>query len=81
MFRERRKHDVGADTDSLFFARARVDGVLQVGRKYEHCSVLHFHDDLIGILGRELDDQRPDDPTLIVRVMEVDGVAPGGVRT
>src|SRR6267154_2156684 len=32
MLRERRKHDVEADTDSLFLAQARVDGVLQVGR-------------------------------------------------
>jgi len=48
--RERREHDVEADADSLLFARARVDEVLQVGRKHEHRSVLHTHDDLIGIL-------------------------------
>ena len=48
--------------------------MLQVGRKYEHRSVLHSHDDLVGILGRELDDRWPDDPGLIARVMEVDGV-------
>src|SRR6266700_3841018 len=65
ILRERRKHDVEADADSLFFARARVDGVLQVGRKYQHRSGLHSHDDLIGILGRELDDRWPDDPALI----------------
>ena len=74
ILRERREHDVEADTDSLFFARARVDGMLQIGRKYEHRSVLHSHDDLIGILGRELDDRWPDDPALSAWVMEVDCV-------
>ncbi len=46
--------------------------MLQVGRKYEHRSVLHSHDDLIGILGRELDHRWPDDPALQARVVEVD---------
>jgi hypothetical protein len=45
--------------------------VLQVGGKYEHRSVLHSHDDLIGILGRELDHGWLDDPALITRVMKV----------
>jgi hypothetical protein len=62
-----------ADTDSLILARARVDGVLQVGGKYKHRSVLRSHDDLIGILGRELDDWWSDDPALM-RVVKVDGV-------
>src|ERR1700692_4270189 len=58
ILRERRKHDVETDADSLLFARVRVDGVLQVGRKYEHRAVLHSHDDLIGILSRELGNDR-----------------------
>src|ERR1700676_614847 len=74
ILRERRKHEVEADADSLFFARDRVDGVLQVGRKYEHRSVLHSHDDLVGILSRELYDRWPDDPALNAWVMEVDGI-------
>src|SRR5882762_8964612 len=48
--------------------------MLQVRWKYEHRSVLHSHDDLVGILGRELDDRWPDDRGLIAWVMEVDGV-------
>src|SRR5204862_1749 len=60
--------------DPLVLARARVDGVLQVSRKYQHRSVLHSHDDLVGILGRELDDRGADDPGLIAPVMKVAGV-------
>ncbi len=53
--------------------------MLQVGWKHEHRSILYSHDDMVGILGRELDDRWPDDPGLIARVMEVDGVrAPMG---
>src|SRR5260221_10977313 len=76
ILRERRKHDVEADADSLFFARAWIDGVLQVGRKYQHRSVLHSHDDLVGIFSCEFDDRQPDDPALITRVMEVDNIRP-----
>jgi len=48
--------------------------MLQVGWKYQHRSVLHSHDNLIGVLGRELKDRWPDDPGLIARVVEVNGV-------
>jgi len=48
--------------------------MLQVGWKHEHCSILHSHDDVVGILGGELYDRRSDDPGLIARVVEVDGV-------
>ena len=48
--------------------------MLQVGWEHEHRSVLHSDDGLVGILGRELDDRWPDNPGLIARVMEVDGV-------
>ena len=77
ILRERRKHDVEADADPLVFARARVDGMLQVGREYEHRSVLHSHDDLVGILGRELDYRWPEDPGLIARIVKIDGVRTG----
>ena len=33
----------------LSLSRTRVDGMLQVGWKYEHRSVLHSHDHLVGI--------------------------------
>jgi len=56
---------VEADADSLFVARTRVDGMLQVGWKYEYSPILHSHDDMVGILGRELDDRWPDDPGLM----------------
>src|SRR5882724_1316419 len=48
--------------------------MLQIGGKYQHCAVLDSHDDLVGILGCELDHRWPDDPGLIAWVMEVDGV-------
>src|SRR5215467_13020202 len=75
ILRERGKHDVEANADSLLVARARVDGMLQVGRKYQHRSVLHSNDSLVGIFGRELDGRWPDDAGLIARVMEIDGVS------
>lgn len=46
----------------------------QEGRENQQRTVLHSHDDLVGVLGRELDDGWPEDPGLIPRVMEVDGV-------
>src|SRR5260370_19216180 len=45
---------------------------LQVGRKYQHRAGLDSHDELMGILGGELDGGWPDDPAVQARVVEVD---------
>ena len=41
----------------------------------------HPHDHLVGIIGGELDDGRPQNPRLDARIVKIDGVPPFGTRT
>src|SRR5439155_1934004 len=74
IFRERRKHDVEADADPFFVARAGRDGVLEIRRKDQQRAVGHVDHHLVGILRGQLDHRRPDDCGLGPGVVEVDAV-------
>jgi len=68
---ERREHDVKADADSFLLAHVVVDGVFQIGRKYQKSAVGHLNYDLVSVLRRKFHDRWPDNIGLTSRVMEV----------
>ena len=71
----RREHDIEAHADAHVRALIRVHGVLEVGGEKQQRPVLDPHDDLVGVLGAQLRDRRPDDAGLRARIMKVDRVA------
>ena len=74
LLRKPGKLDVEADAHSFLLTPVGVNRVLQVGGKDQQCALLHTDHNLVGIFARKFHHGGSNDPDLIARVMEVDGV-------
>ncbi len=75
------EHDIEAEADAELVAAVGRDRVLQPRGEQQQRSGAHAHDDLIGVLARQLADGRADDAGLRPWIVKGDGVGPFGVLT